>query len=141
LLLLLLFLLPQVNELAWTANSDYCLAATGVGGIGNVDLINLSLTTNASDDCAGNNEIKMEVDGGVPNPNPAPGAGAGAVPGSLPVSVGGVEVVQSIAAHVATCTNLRVDSSMRRVAVGGMDCMVSFWDLEDLVCRHTVALE
>jgi THO complex subunit 3 len=52
-----------------------------------------------------------------------------------------VRVVDSFAGHSASCTRLRVDSEFRRMAVGSNDNLVSIWDLEDLVCLHTIAFE
>lgn len=87
----------EVNEIAWSANSDHILAATGGEGVGSVEVIAFS-----------GSELSSVI---------------------------------SIPAHSSNCTNLRVDPTFTRLALGGCDHLVSLWDLEDMVCHHTVNME
>lgn len=54
---------------------------------------------------------------------------------------GELNVVETIAAHCANCVSLSVDAVFRRMAVTSMDFNVSLWDLNDLICLHTVSLD
>ena len=100
----------QVNDLVWTANSSFLLAATGNDGVGSLDVLSLT-------------------DADAPADAPST------------TGVSELQVAGTVAAHVSNCVALRVDSGMRRLAVGGLDHCVSFWELDDLVCQHTVAVE
>ena len=50
-------------------------------------------------------------------------------------------LLDSYTAHTSTCFALKVDSDYRRLAVGSADHTVSLWDLDDLVCHHTVTFD
>ena len=46
--------------------------------------------------------------------------------------------IQSIPAHTSTCTNLKIDPTFKKMAVGSVDYLVSLWDLNELTCAATV---
>lgn len=92
----------EVNDISWTTNADYILAATGGGEMGCVDLISFKLGDSDK---------------------------------------GHLAVCESMPAHCSNCYNLRVDPTGARMAVGGVDYLVSLWDLSSLVCHHAVSLE
>jgi WD40 repeat protein len=50
-------------------------------------------------------------------------------------------VIDSISAHTSICYQLQIDSTNRRMAVGGMDNLISLWDLNDLVCHQAIYME
>ena len=87
----------EVNEHAWSANSDHLLVATGEGDKGSVDIIGF-----------GGDELRL---------------------------------IDSVAAHTSNCFSLKIDFSHRRMAVGGADYLMSLWDLDDMICHHTVPFE
>jgi WD40 repeat protein len=109
--ILSLSLFKQENEFAWSANSDHILVARGANGVGGVDLI--SFTTNS------NNSNK---DSSVKTTHE-------------------LTLVDTINAHSAAGAVLRIDPTFSHMAIGSMDQTVSLWDLEDLVCRNSFALE
>jgi len=43
--------------------------------------------------------------------------------------------------HPSYQCSLTVDSHYQRLALGGKDFYVSMWDLEDMSCRYTIAME
>lgn len=89
----------EVNELHWTANSDFILSATGDNnGLGAIDL--MTTTSEAS-----------------------------------------LKAVDCLTAHTSVCTCLKIDAGYRRMAVGGNDSLLTLWDLDDLICRHSVSFD
>lgn len=52
-----------------------------------------------------------------------------------------LDVITSISAHNCNCTSIRIDPEFRKMAIGSMDFLVSLWDLDDLICHHTINLE
>jgi THO complex subunit 3 len=104
-------LFMQENEFAWSANSDHILVARGLNGVGGVDL--LSFTHNSK------NSNSDSATKATPE----------------------LTLLDTINAHSAASTVLRIDPTYCHMAVGSMDHTVSLWDLEDLVCHHSFALE
>lgn len=116
-----------MNELAWTANSNIFLAATGGDGSGYVDVLSLL-------------DSDLTLAPSAPgNVNPLSSAASNS--SATSTSVTELAVLDRVCAHVHNCVNIKVDAGFRRLAVGSMDHYVSFWDLEDMVCLHTTALE
>ena len=111
----------EINELIWSLNSNYLLIATASSDSGNIDIIEFQAD-------------KAEL-----------------------------LLVDTIAAHTSNCFTIKVDApNYRRMAVGGIlfyrlfdfililflnllpkggDYNVTLWDLENLVCHHTIPLE
>jgi THO complex subunit 3 len=54
---------------------------------------------------------------------------------------GNLNLQDSLTAHTANCLYLKIDPTFRRVALGGEDHLLSMWDLDDLICTHTVHCE
>lgn len=52
-----------------------------------------------------------------------------------------LKILETITAHVGGCEHLKVDSTYRRMAITSVDCVLSFWDLDDLVCHNTLSFE
>ena len=46
--------------------------------------------------------------------------------------------MDSIFAHTEKCDRLKIDANYERMAVGSYEGSVSLWDLEDLICYHTL---
>lgn len=93
----------EINELAWSANSDHVLMATG-----------------------------------------GTGGGSGSVGGNLDIlefKNDKLSYVDSICAHTSNCMFLKIDRAFQRMAIGAADSMVSLWDLDDLICYHTIPIE
>ena len=49
-----------------------------------------------------------------------------------------VQLMDSIFAHTEKCDRLKIDANYERMAVGSYEGSVSLWDLEDLICYHTL---
>ena len=49
-----------------------------------------------------------------------------------------VQLMDSIFAHADKCDRLKVDAGYEKMAVGSYEGFLSLWDLEDLVCYHTL---
>jgi WD40 repeat protein len=121
----------QVNDLAWTANPNYLLAATGGSdGVGSVDVMSLVLS-DAAQRAVPPNVSSLSLASSAPS-------------GTSVISGNGAEellLLDSVAGHVSNCVSMRTDAGMRRLAVGGLDHCVSLWSLDDLVCLHTLNIE
>jgi hypothetical protein len=121
----------QVNDLAWTANPNYLLAATGGSdGVGSVDVMSLGLS-DAAQRAVPPNVNSLSLASSAPS-------------GTSVLSGNGAEellLLDSVAGHVSNCVSMRTDAGMRRLAVGGLDHCVSLWSLDDLVCLHTLNIE
>ncbi len=115
--------LGQVNDLVWTANPNFLLAATGGDGVGALDVLSLGLDQDSSA-CECSSAALVA----------APSQKSAAAPEEL-------QLVDSVGAHVSNCLTLRVDPGYRRLAAGSLDNCVSFWELDDLVCTHTLSFE
>jgi THO complex subunit 3 len=87
----------MVNELQWTANSDFILSATGEDNNGRIDL---TATTGT-----------------------------------------GLILVETLAAHPSRCRLLKIDPMYRRMAVSDMESLLSLWDIDDLICHHSVSFD
>lgn len=88
----------EVNQMAWTANSDHLIVAINYRsiGIGGVDVLQFT-----GDD---------------------------------------ILLVESIYAHGAGCVVAKADPQYRKLVTGSTDCSLNFWDLEDLICQHSITL-
>lgn len=100
-----------MNDLVWTANSDYFLAATGGDGVGSVDILSL-LSAEGSKSSSSDSSAVSEL-----------------------------QLVESVSAHVANCLGMRTDIEKQRLAVGSLDHCVSLWELNDMICTHTINME
>jgi THO complex subunit 3 len=98
----------EINELAWSANSDHLLVATGgVGGqMGGINVISYK--------CG--DAMTIGESG----------------------SESGLSLLHSLAGHNSNCYALAVDRRFRHCLVGGADFLASMWDLGDMVCKYTV---
>ena len=52
-----------------------------------------------------------------------------------------LQVIESFTAHSSNCFNLAIDISYNRMAVGSFDFTVTLWDLQDMICKTTIAFE
>ena len=52
-----------------------------------------------------------------------------------------LKVVASFPTHLDICTNLKIDPTFTRMAMGSLDRMVSLWNLDDMICHHTISFE
>ena len=50
-----------------------------------------------------------------------------------------LEVQHDIVAHPANCICIEFDPTGRHFAVGSADALLSVWDAQQLMCRHTVS--
>ncbi|OQR92664.1 hypothetical protein THRCLA_08643 [Thraustotheca clavata] len=48
-----------------------------------------------------------------------------------------LENIHKVIAHSGSCFAIDLDSTGRRLALGGADSLVSIWDLEEIYCEHT----
>lgn len=89
-----------MNESAWSANSDYIIAAAGTHETnrGAISIWNFNID---SDLCE----------------------------------------ISSIVAHTASCFVLKIDPTFQRMAVGSNDHYISFWNLDDMICYASTAIE
>ena len=117
----------QVNDLVWTANPNYLLAATGGDGAGYLDILSLLDPTESEASRADLNNIHI--------------SSAASNSSNTSSAAGELSLLQRVTAHVDNCISMRIDPACRRLAVGGLDRTVSFWDLEDMVCLHTTPVE
>lgn len=122
-----------MNEFAWSCHSDYLLAATAGEGVGAIDLIAVHPNSNTSSDHS-NNQPNTSLDTSFTDAVSSPSK-------QSHNQVPGLQVVESFIAHSSNCFNVCIDSSYARMAVSSFDCCVSLWDLSDLVCKLTIALE
>jgi hypothetical protein len=123
-----------VNDLVWTANPNFLLAATGGDGVGALDVLSLGLGgQDSSESEIGGSSSSASVSSAVTNAA-SQKSGAATAPEEL-------QLVDSVSAHVSNCLSLRVDPEYRRLAAGSLDNCVSFWELGDLVCAHTLSFE
>uniref|UniRef100_A0A7S3M2X7 Anaphase-promoting complex subunit 4-like WD40 domain-containing protein n=1 Tax=Spumella elongata TaxID=89044 RepID=A0A7S3M2X7_9STRA len=120
----------EVNDIVWTANPNYLLAATGGDGAGYLDILSL---LNPTDPEAALTDINnIHISSAASNSSSTSNTSSAA---------GELSLLQRVTAHVDNCISLRIDPACRRLAVGGLDRTVSFWDLEDMVCLHTTPVE
>ena len=52
-----------------------------------------------------------------------------------------LELAHSFASHNSNCFALAIDCKFRRCLLGSADFLASMWDLNDLICKYTVAYE
>lgn len=57
------------------------------------------------------------------------------------VNEGELTLVDTLSAHTSNCHCLKVDSGFECMAVGSADFIVSLWQLDDLICHHTISFE
>lgn len=114
----------EVNEIAWTANSDYLLAAANSEGFGSIDLLAFHQEEE------GGGEIGSDVAGAVATGSSSGGGGGGEL-----------ELIDTMVAHSSNCYNLKIDPTFQRVAVGSFDQCISLWNLETLVSYTTLTME
>ncbi len=103
-----------MNEMAWSYNSDHLMVATGVDGMGALDVISVFAAQDAqptNDDAA----VESKTDDFL--------------------------LLDSLIAHSGACQHLAVDAQCRRLALGGTDRVVSPWSLTDLVCDRFVSFD
>ena len=120
----------QVNDIVWTANPNYLLAATGGDGAGYLDI--LSLLDPTDPEASLTDITNIHISSAASNSSSTSNTSSAA---------GELSLLQRVTAHVDNCISLRIDPACRRLAVGGLDRTVSFWDLEDMVCLHTTPVE
>lgn len=107
----------QINEMSWSQQSDHILLATGGAELGGIEIVHF--------DGVELSQVCADLYGGF----------------TLVISHA-LQLCPPMAAHTSNCYCLKVDPTFSRLAVGSADFLVSVWDLDDMVCTHTIqALE
>jgi len=52
-----------------------------------------------------------------------------------------LSLIETFTGHASTSYALELDSNRQRMAIGACDYSMSLWDLEDMICQHTIPFE
>jgi hypothetical protein len=131
----------EVNQLAWGADSQHLIVATGENDLGNLQILMYAPPSAAA--ATENAEVKgaKAKKGSKAKDKDKDLAAAATSNNKVGCSGGTIAVLSTLPAHTSNCHLCKTDSQFSRLAVTSTDQNVSLWDLRDMVADKSFSYD